>query len=523
MAKKVLVECSKCGRINEAKIGFFHSSKLRCHCGHMINVNNERMVTKQCKNCGNIITYDKVKNEFPVCPVCHNSLKEEKEDWKFVEIVCDDCSSHLIVNKEEESTTCPICGNVINIKKMLELQSFKEEKQPIILKGEGDISVVAIKHKLEDFPLFSQILVNESQKGVFISNGKVEAIYGAGSHRVDFASEILSKDNAYNKDLTFKSKLYFVSTNVFSNNKWGTDSKVRLLDPASNMHIELGAYGVFNFKISDVAKFLFDFIGISNVNEKGYKIDDLLEKLKPLIISNVKTLLPKVIKEHSINILEIDENLSLIAKDIKETTNLDLAKFGIELTDFIILNVATPEDDPNYKKLVSQYAEKYLKVKDENIKEEEAKAAYNRKKVEANTENELAIEKAKTEAQIAKIKAEAEAESYYLKAHAEANEMKEKGYTYNDVTKREVSKEVAQSIASNGENKGSDNEFSHLAAESFKANVIKDIGKAMSNDLLSGIVDSSNLKNNNTWKCQICGKEDLTSNFCPNCGNKKPE
>lgn len=528
MAKEVLIECPKCGRINNVKVGFFHSTRVHCHCGSVINVNNERMVTKQCPKCGNIVTYDRVKNEYPLCPICHEPLKEEREDWKFVEIVCDDCSSHLIVNKDDEETECPICSHKINIKKAIELQKFKSENQPLLLKCDLNSDVVAIRHKLEDFPIFSQILVDESQKAVFISNGKVVGSYEAGNHRVDFNNEVLSKENAFKSEVSFKSKLYFVSTNIFSNNKWGTDSKIKFLDPLSNMHIELGAHGIFNFKISDVSKFLFDYVGLSNVTLEGYRKDDLLEKLKPIVIGEIKSLFPKVLKTLNVNVLEIDENLSTISTTIKESINKEIDKFGITLTDFVILNVLTPDDDPNFKKLVSQYAEKYLKVKDENIKEEEAKAAYSRKMTEAKTENELALEKAKVEAEITKIKAQAEAEAYYLKAHAEANEMKEKGYSYKDETNRNVSSQIAKNF-NNGafsplNNNGGGNEFSHLAAESVKANLIKNIGKSLSNEILEGICDTKVDNETDAWICPSCNRENpSSSNFCPNCGNKKPE
>ena len=31
--------------------------------------------------------------------------------------------------------------------------------------------------------------------------------------------------------------------------KWGTDSKVRLFDPTSGLHVELGASGEFNIRV----------------------------------------------------------------------------------------------------------------------------------------------------------------------------------------------------------------------------------------------------------------------------------
>ena len=44
--------------------------------------------------------------------------------------------------------------------------------------------------------------------------------------------------------------MYFINTVTKAEIKWGTDSKVRMFDPASGLSIELGAYGEFNIRVS---------------------------------------------------------------------------------------------------------------------------------------------------------------------------------------------------------------------------------------------------------------------------------
>ena len=43
--------------------------------------------------------------------------------------------------------------------------------------------------------------------------------------------------------------------------KWGTDSKVRLFDPGSGMHVELGASGEFSIRVTNSRKFLVKVVG----------------------------------------------------------------------------------------------------------------------------------------------------------------------------------------------------------------------------------------------------------------------
>ncbi len=568
MAKKVLIECPSCGRINECNVGFFSKRYVKCFCGHEIDVKNERMVTRTCKTCGNLIVVDKLNEKNALCPICHSKLVDEKDEWKNVEVVCPSCKTHLIVNKEEGIISCPICDEKIDIEKNLILNQLKKEKQPVIIRCDELINNCVYKSQITDFPINSEIIVNESEVGVLISNGKVVAIYDSGAHKINFDNTELSKLNATKNDngeyVSFTSELYFVSKNIISNVKWGTDSKINLFDPVSNINFGIGAYGTFNFKIKNYHTFLFDFVGTNNIRDNHVSIDEIALKIKPNIISLVKTYLPKLIKENNINILTLEENYSLFNKEILFYINNDLVRYGIELTDFILLGISLPEDNPVLKRMKEQYAEKYLKVTDEKIKQETALAAHSRKMVEATSETEIELLKAKTAAEIERIKAKASADAYSYQASAEANEMKMKGYSYNDATKRDVSLKMAENlnVGNNSSfiNGGGGSDLSSLAVDSVKANIIKDVGRNISKEITSSLFNDevnnpnnkeveeiswncpncgtngitsnfcpncgtkrSAVENSASWTCQNCGTKEITSNFCPNCGNKKPE
>ena len=251
-------------------------------------------------------------------------------------------------------------------------------------------------------------------------------------------------------------------------------------------------------------------------------------------------------------------------KEILFYINNDLVRYGIELTDFILLGISLPEDNPVLKRMKEQYAEKYLKVTDEKIKQETALAAHSRKMVEATSETEIELLKAKTAAEIERIKAKASADAYSYQASAEANEMKMKGYSYNDATKRDVSLKMAENlnVGNNSSfiNGGGGSDLSSLAVDSVKANIIKDVGRNISKEITSSLFNDevnnpnnkeveeiswncpncgtngitsnffpncgtkrSAVENSASWTCQNCGTKEITSNFCPNCGNKKPE
>ena len=312
--------------------------------------------------------------------------------------------------------------------------------------------------------------------------------------------------------------------------KWGTDSKVRLFDPASGMHIEIGACGEFNIHVINSRKLLMKLVGTAS----GLKQEQLLGTngskgfFRAMIMTRVKTYLAQVIKDNNYNILEIDYRLNDLSESLQNRINQDIKEYGLELTGFYISSVMTPDDDPNFKRMKQQYADQYLKVREEEIRRKEAEAAAERKFVEAQTAARLKMIGAQGDAESMKIKAQAEADAYRMQAEAEAMEMKMKGYTYQQETTRQVGLEAMKNgltgngasgtgtlgdMAGLGIGFGAMGSVMNMTRDAFDSN----FGTvSLTSQNVGNIMD-----NTNTWDCQ-CGQKGISGNFCNNCGAKKP-
>lgn len=521
MARKFLIECPVCGRINEASTSFFAKRKITCQCGYVMAVKTEKMRTKQCPHCGNLIVYNRGKTDDPICPVCKEHLIQPKDEYKYVDVICPECFCHITTEKDAQIAVCPLCDTHINVQERLVEQDYLEKVQPTLLKCEKKDDVCVWKHPSEDFAFGSQIVVNESQVAIFIRDGKLAGKFEAGRHSVTLGNLLLSKDNFDEENVSFHSQLFFVSKTFQTNQRWGTDSKIRMFDPLSGLHVELGACGTYNYRICDYEKFLFYVVGLGTSLEEGVKSDEISLKFRPNVVSVVKNFLGKIIKENDVNILEVDLHIQEISEAMLAEINKQIAKFGIELTDFIISNILTPDDDPNFRKMKEQYAEKYLRVQDERIKQTIAQAAHDRLMTEVETESSVEIARAKAAAEVERIKAEGSADAYRAKASAEADEMRMKGYSYRDETTRQVATGAVQHIDGVG---SSADGITGLATDAVKISIVKEVGKELSKEVV-GAMNGAPVVENKTpvlWNCPNCKTSGISSNFCPNCGQKKP-
>ena len=534
---KFVIECPSCGRYAEASTGFFAKKKIDCACGYVINVKTDKLSSKVCPHCGNTVVFDQSKGEDAKCPVCHEKINTRESMAALSEFTCPSCSCKLSADKNAHTYTCPLCDTVINVQERIAKEDIKNQGLASVVKYEGGNDTFVWKHPIEDFNLGSQLIVHESQEAIFFRDGKALDLFGAGRYTLA-TQNIPLLENLYklptNTTEVFHSEVYFVNLTTQMGIKWGTDSKVRLFDPASGLHIEIGACGNFSLRVCDSRKLLVKLVGTAsefNQNEvmgDPYSIASVVGKFKALVMNKVKANIARIIKENNINILEIDEYIDVVSDKLRVAINEVLGEYGLVMPEFFVTSIMTPDDDPNFRRLKQQFADKTLRVREEEIRKAEAEAAQGRKILEAQTEAQLKMVGAQGEAEALKIKAQAEAEAYKAQAFAEAEEMRAKGYTYQQETARMVGMEAMQNgITGNGSG-GAGSALGDIAglgvtlgAMGGVIGMTKDALNPImqtSADIGSGVVASVG----DTWNC-ACGKTDISSKFCPECGVAKPE
>ena len=376
---------------------------------------------------------------------------------------------------------------------------------------------------MTDFVMGGQLIVHETQEAIFLRNGEALDSFPAG--RYDLETGVLPKMNSLFKlpaqGQPFHAEVYFVNLTTLMNIKWGTSSKVGLFDPISGLHVELGASGAFNLRVSDARRLLMRLVGTADALTQEQLFSGETGYFRTLIMNRVKSNLARIIKDNHINVLELDERLDSISVHLQTAINENLAEYGLTMPEFFVSNIVTPDDDPNFRRLKQQHADLYLKTREEQIKKAEAEAAFERKSVEAQTEARMKVIGAQGEADAERIRAQAAADAYRMQAEAEAQEMRMKGYTYQQETARQIG------VTAMRNNSGAAGGIGGMAGDVMSVGVgLGAVGSVigMAKDAITPIAGAVGeaMQPEEGWAC-VCGQKGNRGNFCMNCGAKKPE
>ncbi len=525
MAKSFVIQCPDCGKYVEVQTGFFAKKTAKCSCGRVINVKTDKMTTKTCPHCGNVVMYDQSKGTDAVCPVCHNKLNTEEDLYALVHFTCPSCAAPQTANKNAETHTCTLCGTVIDVKKRLAQEEHKKSGNASVIKWETSNDVFVWKHPIEDFTLGSQLIVNASQEALLFRDGVAFDLFGAGRYTLE-KNVIPALNDIYklpeDSDVAIHSEVYFINKAIQTGIRWGTPSKVRIMEPTLNLPVEIGARGSFNLEVIDSRTLITKLVGTTsgfaqsevNGGGTGYGIEYVREKFADMIAMNVTSLLARIVTENAINLLTIDTMKAEIARLLRSAVNNGLLDFGLQIPEgqFYVTDIVTPDDDPNYIRMKKQYLSS-LDFKDAEIEARRISSNADLEIARRQADARIRMVDAQTEADVAKVSAQGLADSakiiaggasdsVVIEAKGEAERIKLEGHAAVDVY-RDKSNAEADALTAKGGN--------------YEQETTRIVNTAIAENGITVV----NIEGLDKWTCSACGKTGITSNFCPDCGARK--
>jgi membrane protease subunit (stomatin/prohibitin family) len=204
---------------------------------------------------------------------------------------------------------------------------------------EGD-GVLAMRYPMQDFEIQNgaQLTVRDSQMAVFVNEGQVADVFGPGLYKLTTQTlPVLTNLKNWDKlfDSPFKSDVYFFSTRLQLDRKWGTPNPITIRDKDFGI-IRMRAFGIYSYKLADPGKFYKE---ISGAREE-YGVDDLDGQLRNLVIGSMTDLFG----QSAIPFIDMAANQEELGAALKAKMEVVFDRYGLALDSFVLQNVSLPEE-----------------------------------------------------------------------------------------------------------------------------------------------------------------------------------
>ncbi len=184
----------------------------------------------------------------------------------------------------------------------------------------------------------SALTVREGQAAVFCDKGRMADVFLPGYYKLDTDSlpvltALLSWK--YGFETPFKSEVYFVSTNRFTKQRWGTANPIMLRDPDFGA-VRVRGYGTYSFRVKDPYVFMTELSG----SHSTYRTEDISDHIRSMLVMAISDALG----ESGISVVDIAANLMELSDAVKASLEKRFSELGLELSDFNFENVSLPAE-----------------------------------------------------------------------------------------------------------------------------------------------------------------------------------
>lgn len=185
----------------------------------------------------------------------------------------------------------------------------------------------------------AQLIVRESQVAQFVYLGQFGDTFGPGRHTLTTENiPVLTtlKGWKYGFQTPFKADIYYVNTRLFTGNKWGTSNPVMLRDNDFGI-VRVRAFGTYDFRVVDPKIFLKEVAG----SDQNFRLDEFADTMRSRIVSVFSDALATA----KVPVLDVAARYGELGDALLPLLNpVVQAKYGLEITSFILENVSVPPE-----------------------------------------------------------------------------------------------------------------------------------------------------------------------------------
>jgi membrane protease subunit (stomatin/prohibitin family) len=204
---------------------------------------------------------------------------------------------------------------------------------------EGD-GVLAYRFPMEDFEIQygAQLTVRDSQMALFVDEGKIADVFAPGRYELTTKTlPLLTNLKNWDKlfQSPFKSDVYFFSTRLQLNQKWGTANPITIRDKEFGA-VRMRAFGIYSYRIIDPKAFYTNVSGTRDL----YTVADLEGQLRNTIVASMTDLFG----ESGLAFLDMAANQDELGAKLAPKVAPMFQQYGLALDRFQVENVSLPEE-----------------------------------------------------------------------------------------------------------------------------------------------------------------------------------
>lgn len=185
----------------------------------------------------------------------------------------------------------------------------------------------------------AQLIVRESQIAQFVYLGEFGDTFLPGKHTLATDNiPILTnlKSWKYGFESPFKVDVYFVTSRLFTGNKWGTSNPIMMRDPDFGI-VRVRAFGTYDFKVIEPKLFLKEVAG----SDHNFRLDEFADTMRSRIVS----VFSDALASSKVPVLDLATRYAELGEALLPLVNpIVMAKYGIEIPIFVLENCSVPPE-----------------------------------------------------------------------------------------------------------------------------------------------------------------------------------
>jgi excisionase family DNA binding protein len=185
----------------------------------------------------------------------------------------------------------------------------------------------------------AQLIVRESQQVQFVYLGEFGDTFGPGKHTLTTDNiPVLTrlKSWKYGFNSPFKADVYYLNTRLFTGNKWGTANPVMMRDEDLGI-VRVRAFGTYDFRIVTPKLFLKEVAG----SDQNFRLDEFADTMRSRIVS----IFADALATAKIPVFDVASRYTELGEALLPLINPVIsAKYGLEMSSFILENVSVPPE-----------------------------------------------------------------------------------------------------------------------------------------------------------------------------------